>query len=173
MRNIFNSVMALIVAGSFGLAGDAYAQNQTGSGLELLLGAPTSTAFGLTTTTTAGVVVLVIVLTNKDDEPDSAEAVKATQVFLRQNSVQLAQDLATGSGPVITELSRAMAMRPESVPAFSSLLRQNRAELVALSDADKMTGARAVAFVRKLVALMKSDAELRADLEALSARAVN
>lgn len=168
MRNVWNTLIAVVVIAGLGLSTQARAQTAADDALG-------STTLGLTTfgpiTITGGIIVLIVLLTKHDNRPRSEEAVRATELFLKQNSVQLAQDLSTGKGPLVSEMARAMHIRPENQATFSRLLRDHRGELMALANPDALNRAKALQFVQTLVNLMESDAGLRADLHAFAASA--
>ncbi len=141
------------------------------TGLEPLT---TTTAPITALATTAGVVVLVIVLAGGDEEKEAPkEATKAAELYLRQNALQLAQDLNTGHGPFVEELATGLKIKSENREAFRKALRGHRAELLALADADQLSPDRAVQFARALVTALRSDVALRADLDARVRTALN
>ena len=123
-----------------------------------------------TTGTTAGVVYLVVkVVQNDRDSKAAAEGGKAAELYLRQNALQLAQDLATGSGPVVDELAAALRLSADSRDGFAELLRENRKELLALADPRRLDTSRAVQFVERMVGMMQANPRLAADLDRLAA----
>lgn len=142
----------------------ASAQNLYCTGLSCLT--TTTTSIG----TTAGVVALIIYSVSKKPErpADTQRAAQAAELYLRQNALQLAQDLAVGDGPVMDELFVALQLSEENRPAFDRLLRQDRKELLAMADLRTLDEGRALRFVDHLAQLMKSDPGLRADLERLA-----
>lgn len=166
MRSFWNLMIAGMVLLAIGFATEARAQ-------VYVEGNPAgfTTVATTTTTTTGGTVALIVVLVNNNKKPTSHEAVKAAELFLKQNSVQIAQDLSTGNGPWVNDLARSMQIRNENTATFSKLLRSHRGELLALANPDTLTEERAVAFVQSLVDLMESDAGLRHDLHAFASSA--
>ncbi len=122
----------------------------------------TSTTFLPLTTT--GVAVLVILLV-RDDPKAAQEHAEVARLFLRQNSVALAQELAEGEGPVLDELAAALGIRGEHLPVFRHAVHQDRRELSRLADPDGLDRTRAMKFVRRLHGIVVAHAGLREDLE--------
>jgi Protein of unknown function (DUF3015) len=168
MYRLYNSWIAALVVITSLVAGTARAQSYNCVDADCL---PLTLTTSGTTTTTVGVVVLISLLSNKDNTKASQDAAKAAEYYLRQSSLQLAQDLASGQGAVLDELASALQVSPENEPAFRELMRKDRSELLALVDVTRLNPDRATLFVRRLMALMESHPGLRRDLHERVARA--
>jgi hypothetical protein len=88
---------------------------------------------------------------------------RAARLFLRAHEYQLAQDLALGAGPSIEELATAAEIQTENVARFGRLLRENRAELLALAQPSQLTSDRALEFFGRLGELAWADPQLERD----------
>jgi hypothetical protein len=154
-----------------------------------------TTAVATTVATTAGVVALIYFLVIKKDDknatppppgtttpppnPNGNENVPpppppnippppntpAAELYLKQNSLELAEDLATGEGQVIDDLAAGLAIPANHRGALSKLLRAHRAELLELARPDKLTEARSVAFLQLYVDLVSHDPVLSSDYQ--------
>lgn len=112
----------------------------------------------MASTTTVGVIVLtvgcsVISLTKGGSSKKMFANAKAAELYLRQNQTQLAEDLTVGQGPLLAELGEALAVPNGDFAAFRSSLRRDRAELLALADAQRLSPDRAQQFFLRVVAL--------------------
>ncbi len=161
MRFFSKSGIVAVAVASTLVAGSARAQDTTCSDPSCLL--PSTTTTVGTTATTAGIVYLIVTLASPKT-PAAQSAAKAAEYYLRQNSLQLAQDLASGKGAVLEEIATAIHISAENEPAFSELMRKNRAELLALADPAKLNPSRAVLFVKRMKDLMDSHPGLKSDL---------
>ena len=94
---------------------------------------------------------------------DKKDGDKAAELYLRQNALELAQDLATGNGPVIDELATGLRISTENKATFAEFLCKDRKELLALADAQKLDTPRAALFVKRMVDLMQADPALARD----------
>lgn len=93
-------------------------------------------------------------------------------LFLRQQALPLAHDLAVGHGPALDLLADAVRVPAAHRARLQAGLRAHRAALQALAQPvglDAGGEARAQAFVRAYVDVLREDAVLRADLEAFLA----
>ena len=160
------SLLPVVLACAVGLASrNAHAQ----TALDL------STTFGPTVLTTTGAVVAIILLTRKDDSKTTkTTAGKSAEVFLRSHHLQLAQDLATGNGPLLSDLARSLELLPENAAAFGPLLREHRKELLPYCDVTTLSTERALAFAERVTAILESHEGIRADLKTVaSSNAIN
>lgn len=108
-----------------------------------------------TTTTTlgAGVAVVVWLLVKKKPAEGEAtgETTKAAYLYLRDNHLQLTQDLAVGQGPVLDELASAANVSVANKAAFAKAMQANAAELIALTSPESLDEQRAVRFIERYV----------------------
>lgn len=160
-----SSIIASLVIVSL-ISGSAQAQTEPDPNAAAG-GALLTTTSGLTTTS-VGIGILIYFLTKKDDS-NKKDAAKAAEYYLRQNSLQLAQELSSGKGAVLGELASAMHVSADNEPAFRELMRKNRSELLALANTKQLSPDRAVQFIKHMVGLMESHAGLRSDLQRWSA----
>ncbi len=128
-----------------------------------------ASAYGLSTTgTTVGGVVLVWKLLDASKEEQSparkAAANKHAEVFIRQNSAQLGNDLALASGPIVNDLAHAMNIPAEHKGQLRKVIRENRAELSELARLDALTPERAGELFRVLAVKVQADPLLANDL---------
>ncbi len=161
MHHLSRSSFAAVAVASILVAGTARAQDYTCTGIDCL---PVTTTTAATTATTAGVAYLIYTLATANNAPKAQIAAKAAEYYLRQNSLQLAQDLSFGKGAVLEEISSAVHVSKENEPAFLELMRKNRSELLALADPAKLNPDRAVLFVKRMKDLMDSHPGLSSDL---------
>ena len=134
--------------------------------------------------TTAGVIALIYFLViKKDDKPAASTsssppanppppppAAPGAMLYLRDLGPEVAQNLATGQGQVVTDFADALSIPVSHRPAFSRALRAHRERLLDLSNPDRLTEERSVAFLSELVSAMRDDQALSADLAAWTAR---
>jgi hypothetical protein len=166
MRAAWIAVMALAIASMpFG------ARAQTSSTASSSGGAAASTSTVLTTvvptTTLAGIIYGIYTTVKGKDQPAAAPAAaKAVESYLRSNAVQLAQDLAVGTGPVMKDLAAGAAIRTENMKHFGKVLRNHRTELMELADTAKLNEERTLAFLRRVGDIIKADKTLVVDYEA-------
>ncbi|MBI3183547.1 MAG: DUF3015 family protein [Myxococcales bacterium] len=122
-------------------------------------------------TTTAGVAAtgfaVYYLVIKKDGGEQKARAEKAAEVYLRHNSLQLAQDINLGSGPAISELASAFNVAPAHRKDFARVVRENRKELLELARVDALTPSRAGDFVRTVADRMAAHPALAFDLGSL------
>jgi hypothetical protein len=168
----FTWVSALVACAIAVTGADVRAQtineiSSTGSGI--------TTCVAPTALTTTGAVVAIILLTRKDDtKTTKTTAGKSAELFLRHHHLQLAQDLATGEGPLFAELVRGLALRPENATTFGSLLRAHRKELLPYCDVTSLSTERALAFAQRVTTILETHDGIRADLMAVaSANPIN
>ena len=101
--------------------------------------------------------------------PPAQEVAPAAQTYLRSRAHQLREDLALGAGPTIEELAGLAHIRRENVGAFGRLLRAHRQELLALANVRTLTPERAVAWVRRVGEIARTDSRLEEDRSAFLA----
>lgn len=94
---------------------------------------------------------------------------RAAQTYLRSRTHQLREDLALGAGPTVEELAAMARIRRENLPAFGRLLRAHRQELLALADARALTPERAIAWLRRVGEIARTDPRLEEDRRAFLA----
>ena len=99
-----------------------------------------------------------------DEALDKEKAAKAVERYLRQNSLQLAEDLASGRGPVLDEIAATLHVSPENEREYRRRITKDRSELLALADKSKLDPSRAMAFLERIVTLMQQHAGLRRDI---------
>lgn len=168
MPSLKSLVVALCLV-AFGLhEADAFAQS-TNCGTDPNCSAA-STSLVLTIAVPITVAGLVIALIWNLSTRAPMEYRRAAELYLRQNNLELAQDLATGQGPMVTELASALEVRRDHLPAFAQLLRTHRSELRELSNPDQLNPDRAESFFKRLVELAGTDNVLKADLAAARVR---
>lgn len=97
------------------------------------------------------------------------EAEEAAAMYLRDSSLQLAQDLSLGHGPVLDQLAGALQVPVTHRPTMRRLLREHRRELIELTRRELMTRPRAVQFATRFLEIVRADADLASDLERLAA----
>jgi hypothetical protein len=125
-----------------------------------------------TTTTTVGIGAAVFLLLGKDGKAEKAdpEAVttKATLLYLRDNHLQLVQDLAQGQGPVIQELASAAGIQLENQARFGRCMQAHAHELIELSAPEALDGHRTLRFLQRYLEIAGADQVLARDLLAVS-----
>ena len=105
-------------------------------------------AAGMTTLllTTGGIALSGVgcyVITSKgDDKPHRT----AAMLYLRQNALQVRQDLTFGRGPIVDELAAELKVRRSDKPALGKALRDQRRVLLSLADPARLTPERAWQF---------------------------
>lgn len=78
-----------------------------------------------------------------------AEQAELALRYLRQNELQLRQDLALGAGPALDDLAWIAEIHPDNEREFARVLQQHREELLSAADARQLTRERAAScFVR-------------------------
>lgn len=121
--------------------------------------------------TTAGSVAITFALAKSMAKGSVADGqAAAAEHYLRQNSLQLAQDLATGEGPVLDEISAALHISRQNEGEFRRRMTRHRAELLALAEPSRLDRTRAVAFLDRILELLEPHEGLRADIARLAAR---
>ena len=164
MRSPLSRTLAVATLGALLALPAAHAQEvppPTSSGTLELLSSTSTTFLPLTTT---GVAELVIFLV-RDDPKAAEEHAEIARLFLRQNAVALAQELAEGEGPVLEELAAALGIRAEHLPLFRFAVSSDRRELARLADPEGLDRGRALRFVRRLHGALVAHADLREDLQ--------
>jgi hypothetical protein len=101
--------------------------------------------------------------------PPSKEVAPAAQTYLRSRAHQLREDLALGAGPTVEELAALARIRREHLGAFGRLLRTHRQELLALADVRTLTPERALAWLRRVGEIARTDSRLEEDRSAFLA----
>jgi hypothetical protein len=91
---------------------------------------------------------------------------EAAQTYLRGRVHQLREDLALGAGPSIEDLASLAHIRREHLGIFGRLLRAHRQELLALADTRALTPERALAWLRRVGEIARTDARLEEDRRA-------
>lgn len=141
------------------------------------------TAIGLTiggVATTVGLVAKAAVQQQNPppaggEKPPAAQpppiVTQAVTHWIRENALQLRQDLSRGHGPMIDDLAASVEVPLAHRPLFGHKLRARRAELLEMSDPVSLTPERATRFLRRIGEIMEGDAVLLADLDAWRARA--
>ncbi|HET6610480.1 MAG TPA: hypothetical protein VFG83_00750 [Kofleriaceae bacterium] len=133
-------------------------------GEDQMSNAPVLTTAGVAIT---GLAVGVVIWLNIDDAPPAQVQATAevTRRWLAANAHQLAIDLALGAGPAIADLAGAAGISPDHQRAFGSLLREHRAELLALCDPAQLTPTRALAFLERVGDLSRAHPLLAEDYQ--------
>lgn len=123
------------------------------------------------TTVLGGIGAAVYFLFIKKDEPaaEGEEAVKAAQLYLKSNHLQLAQDLAQGEGPVLEELAVHSRIAPENRGLLGAQLQAHAAELLELSHPATLDEARTVKFLERYLEIVQQNPVLAQDLRTLGA----
>lgn len=101
--------------------------------------------------------------------PPPQEAAPAAQTYLRSREHQLREDLALGAGPTVEELAAMARIRREHLGAFGRLLRAHRQELLALAEVRILTPERALAWLRRVGEIARTDSHLEDDRRAFLA----
>jgi hypothetical protein len=164
MKRIVSGVVTICVL-TFGATAAAQDQPPPGNPLPGL----TSTTSTIATSVGATVLVVVLVMRSGNKGDDAG---RAAELYLRQNAVQLAQDLAVGKGPTVTELASAFQLSREDAVRFAELLRRDRKALLELADVERLDPERALAFGKRLNDLLSTDIRLDAHLDRLAATAL-
>ena len=116
-------------------------------------------------TTAAGVGTTVMVVTLMDGrrssflETDKAE--KLAEIFIRDNSLNIDQDLALGEGKIINELAAAFEIKSDMRLQFGQLLKNNRAALLSFATLKNLTPRRAGEFMRTVAAKTEQDSTFK------------
>lgn len=110
-----------------------------------------------------GGIVWGIISTVQNSRRNEVNAQRAAELFLRENSLQLAQDMAAGSGPVLTDMASGMEVSKGHLAVFNRVMREHRRYLMSLADKSKLTPVRAAAFFREMAALIQGNPELAPD----------
>ena len=119
---------------------------------------------GTATTVAAGVGTTVIVMTLMGkrlvnlQEKDKAE--KLAEIFIRDNSLNIDQDLALGEGKIINELAAAFEIKSDMRLQFGQLLKNNRAALLSFATLKNLTPRRAGEFMRTVATTAEIDANI-------------
>ncbi len=101
-------------------------------------------------------------------EPPTAEgSVAQARVWLEANRLQLAEDLALGTGPAIQDLATVANIAPEHRPAFARALQRHRADVLPGAAPTVADAARIMSAVGTMVL---DDPALSADGEAFVAQ---
>jgi hypothetical protein len=168
-----------------GTVREARANTQAGAAGSSTAGdvSTTTTAIVIPLITTAGVIALIYFLViKKDDKPTTSTssppgnppppppAAPGAMLYLRDLGPEVAQNLATGQGQVVTDFADALSIPVAHRPAFSRALRAHRERLLDLSNPDRLTEERSVAFLGELVAALRDDRTLAIDLARWTAR---
>lgn len=125
------------------------------------------------TLTTAGIIFGAYFTTTKDKDrgaPAKEETGKAASAWLRLHRGQLREDLALAQGRTVDALASLAMIPVEHRARFGALLRQHRAQLLALSETDGLTPDRAILFLEKIGEIVMTDEVLSADGRATIAR---
>ena len=121
----------------------------------------------LTTTTVGGAAAAVFLLLGKDGKAEKADpeaaTTKATLLYLRDNHLQLVQDLAAGEGPVLTELASAARIKDENRARFGQQMQAHAAELIELSSPEQLDGERTIRFLERYLEIAGADGLLEND----------
>ncbi len=125
-----------------------------------------------TSTTVVGAIgAVVFLMLGKDgkaeDADPEADTTKATHLYLRDNHLQLVQDLGRGEGPVLTELASAAGIGEENRERFGRAMQAHAAELIELSAPERLDGHRTLKFVERYLQIAGADGVLAGDLLAL------
>ena len=125
-----------------------------------------------TTTTVGGVIAAVVFLVlgkdgKAEDADPEADTTKATLLYLRDNHLQLVQDLGKGEGPVLTELANAAGIQEQNRDRFGQAMQAHAAELIELSAPERLDGHRTLQFVERYLEITGADMVLAGDLMAL------
>ncbi|WP_224362437.1 hypothetical protein [Hyalangium versicolor] len=102
--------------------------------------------------------------------PPAQEVAPAAETYLRSRMHQLREDLALGVGPTVEELAALARIRRENLGSFGRLLRAHRQELLALADVRTLTPERALAWLRRVGEIARTDPRLEEDRAAFLAR---
>lgn len=114
--------------------------------------------------TTVGALIYIVIAAVNASHP--APSGRAAALYLKQNQLELAQDLAAGSGPVLSDLAAAMELESEHVDHFAKLMQQNRKQLAPLIEPTNLSPATAVQFIETMTDLVRHDAVLAPDFQA-------
>ena len=116
-------------------------------------------------TTAAGAGTTVMVVTLMDGrrssflETDKAE--KLAEIFIRDNSLHIDQDLALGEGKTINELAAAFEIKSDMRLQFGQLLKINRAALLSIATLKNLTPRRAGEFMRFVADKSENDSTFK------------
>ncbi len=102
--------------------------------------------------------------------PSPQQVARAAQTYLRSRTHQLREDLALGAGPTVEDLASLAGIRREHLGVFGRLLRAHRTELLALAETRTLTPERALAWLRRVGEIARTDPRLEEDRSAFLAR---
>lgn len=114
-----------------------------------------------TTTTTAvtvGGIVLTVVLVMGASKAD-------VETYIRNNAVALQEDITLGGGATTRDLAAAFQVPDEHLPLFAAMLKEQRQELLPLTNVTLLNEERAGQFIDVILAGMIERPELAAQLE--------
>ena len=117
----------------------------------------------------ATIAVVVYGLVTTTNGAVRAASPRYAEMYIRQNGLQLAQDMAAGSGPALADLASAMDVHQDHLAEFGRLMRQNRKDLIPLTDLATLSPDRAVRFFKTMTGLMEKNAALGADYQSFLA----
>ena len=84
----------------------------------------------------------IYVISSKNDDKRRA----AAMYYLRNNALQVRQDICLGRGPVLQEMAVELRLGPKAGQALGTALRKQRHELLSLADPKRLTPDRAWQF---------------------------
>jgi len=111
-------------------------------------------------TTSVGVGIYFTVNAASKGAAGDVQVAEAADAFLRQNGLQLIEDLAVGTGPALTDLASAAFVSRDDLQLFGATLRRHRLELLEKASLAKLTPTRALDFMRRVGALVLADPRL-------------
>lgn len=116
----------------------------------------------------AGTTVMVVTLMDRKHAKaeDVSKAEKLAEIFLKDNRLQLAQDLNSGAGRMINELAGALDIPEALRERLGTTLKANRSRLLSLSDIKDLNPQRAGLFMRTIAELAENDSMLHSSLMA-------
>ncbi|MFL5319721.1 MAG: DUF3015 family protein, partial [Myxococcaceae bacterium] len=131
-------------------------------------------------TTGASIYFLVVKKDDKGTKPNTstpdagggyvmneAEAERWAELFIRDHSEQLAEDIANGHGPVLNDLATVLRIPASHQAKLGVVLQRDASELLPLVQRNTLNGKKAGQFFTRMGQLMRNDAELNADVAAL------
>ena len=95
---------------------------------------------------------------------DAEKAEKLAEIFIRDNSINIDQNISSGEGKIVNELASALEIKPELRLHFGSLLKKQRVDLMSLANIKNLTPKRAGEFIRFVAQLSENDPELKTSI---------